>query len=45
MWVLLSQVASKGMAEAKMGVLEGDGVFLVKNRAEIGNTIKQALIR
>ena len=42
MWVLLSQVVSKGMAEAKMAALEDVGVFLVRMPAEIGSTIKQS---
>ena len=33
----------KGTAEAKMAALEDAGVFLVRNPAEIGSTMKQAL--
>ena len=34
----------KGTAEAKMAALEDAGVFLVSNPAEIGSTMKQALM-
>ena len=41
MWVLLSQVVSKGMAEAKMAALEDVRVLLVRIPAEFGSTMKQ----
>ena len=35
----------KGTAEAKMAALEDAGVFLARNPAEIGSTMKRALMR